>query len=197
MALAEKHETSKIDETKLKWEEKIFLSLIKKPMKEGYDKTMSTVYRLGFAHGAVKTVFFLVESPEAATLLHDALGLENKEIEELQEGFRDARYQFEENQSSIVAATQDETLVDQYQEGFGKGQVAIINYKGMFKKPESTTIPYMMMLLLRREINRAPTVEFIHQQLTSHYPEVFSYSIESFKVFCNRINLRGRNYISK
>lgn len=197
MALAEKHEISEIDETMLRWEDKIFLSLIKKPMKEGFDKTKPPAYRLGFAHGSIRTVFFLFEGQEAATLLQNVIGLEHQEIVGLQEDVRQSRFQFEQNQSAIVAQTEDEALVGQYQDGYGNGQISVISYKGIFKKPESTTFPYMMMLLLRREINRAPTIEYIHQQLTTHYPEIFSYSLESFKVLCNRINLRGRNYISK
>jgi len=193
----ERYEKGEIKKRGLPWEDTIFLNLTKKPLKEGYDKSKSGPYRLGFSHGCIRTVYFILEGKEFLNFLKILAGDDNNSVTEIQETIKIQRLAFEQKNAQIVEITQDERLINEYQEGYGRGQSAIINYKGLLKKPESTTIPYVIMLLLRKELNRAPSVEYVHEQLTRHYPEIFKYKIESFKVLCSRINFSGRNYQEK
>lgn len=194
MKLAESYELSSLNEKELTWEEMIFLKFIKKPLKEGFDKSKSNGYRLGFVHGVTRTLFTFLESGDFSEFLLSLAQGNTDEVKEVQGMIREQRIDFEDFLTLLISNTDNEELVDEYQAGYSRGQGAIINYKGLFKRSESTTIPYALMLLLRKEINRAPSVEYVHMQLKQYYPDVFNYNLESFKVFCSRIHYTGRNY---
>lgn len=180
----------------LTWEQCIMIKLIRGPLKEGYSETNAGIFRLGFTLGAQKALFSFLETPKANKMMDD-LVLDSKERRDLSASIRSERIASDDFFQTNLNALPRPSLVAIYRKGYVRGLEGIINSDGELERANINTNTLLMLLLLRKEINRCKSVEEIYHLLKENAPETCSYDINSFKTLCSRIGLQGTNHRKK